>query len=215
MTYGSNQGAAGEPPPSEGEESGADGFLGVARLNRNLPRLHGFGDRDGDVQNAVMKLALHVIYVEPVREGHRRGEVTVSEMGETVLLQAFGRLALARDYQLIPLDRHVYVVLPHPWKDGAQTQGILVPAGLQGGTECPVAPLRGAGRCPVGGIAVEVVEEMVDRTPELVQRLSNIVCENSTQHRFDLQNLLWIRQPRWGCLLLFIYRKLARLSIVI
>src|SRR5690242_6174560 len=101
-------------------------------------------------------------------------ELAISELREGVLLETLGNFALALNYELVILHGHAHILLGDSWEDDAHVQIIVIPAGLNNGAESP-APFAARVRRRRDRLAIEIVKHLVDRTAELIQRLSNIV----------------------------------------
>src|SRR5579871_6404252 len=113
-------------------------------------------------------------------------ELAVRELREGVLIEAFRSFALSRDDELIVLNSHANIFLGNPRKDCSEGERLIVPSPFHHRAEGPtaLAARRGAGgQC----LPIEVVELLVDRATELVQRLSNIIGEECAQHKYLLR----------------------------
>src|SRR5215203_1970134 len=115
-------------------------------------------------------------------------------MGEAILLEAFRLLTLARDDELVAREVDVDIPLTHTRKDGSQVEGTVSPTCLKSGAKDPTRGLVGTSCGTFRRLPVDVIKHLVDRTPEVVQRLPNIVGKGSIQHRYDLQYLVLIQR---------------------
>src|SRR4051794_34401661 len=159
--------------PGRGVVSGANGFLIATRLYLDLFRFAGFGNRDLDVENAVVQPAVHMVQIEAARQRDSSIELAVRQLRVPVLFEAFGSVAFTLDHQLVVLHAHPHILLRDAGDDGAEVQKVIIPARLKHGAEGP-SPLTRTGRSGRLRLPVEVIKHLVDRAPKLTQRLSNI-----------------------------------------
>src|SRR5690242_12454591 len=123
---------------------------------------------------------MDVIEIEPAWQRPRGIEFAVSDLRESILLEAFRGFALAFDHELIILHGDMHVLLGYAGQNGAQVQVTVVPARFHDWAERPgTLP----GRVGSGGLrrTIEVFKHLVHRTSELIQRLSNIASEHCAQ----------------------------------
>src|SRR5438045_1114584 len=81
------------------------------------------------------------------------------------------------------LDRDLHVLIRHSRQNGAQEQVVVVPAGLDQRSES----ILGSSPRRRLGVAVEVIEELVHGTAEVVQYLIHIAIERSVEHTKHLR----------------------------
>src|SRR5690348_13909184 len=99
-------------------------------------------------------------------------------LGVRAVLEPGGGFALAFDNQLAVLNRDADILLAYAGKDRAQVQVIFRPAMFELRAETPGSFPATAGWCGSGLMTVEIIEHLINRSPELVQRLLNIVYKH-------------------------------------
>src|SRR4051794_23378279 len=124
--------------------------------------------------------------IETGRQAPSGIELAICELCEPVVVKAFRRLALSVNNKLIVLYGYIQVFFRNTGKNCPQIQVIIVPTGLDNRSERPRALSTRSTRSGLSLVTVEIIKHLVDRTAELIQRLPNIIAEQSAQHTFLL-----------------------------
>src|SRR5579875_3271352 len=157
-------------------------FLLPRRFDWDLTRLHLLSHRNVNIQHTVMQLAFDLIHVKILRQRDGGVKLPIRNLGISAGSPPFGSFPLAFENELVALRRHFQTILGNARDDGAQQQFILIPAGLDYRRERIPAVAARVAVHGTGARTIEIIEELVHRTTEVVQRLSHITREHSVEH---------------------------------
>src|SRR4051812_36559685 len=105
-----------------------DGSLRSAGTDGDLARLHLLSDGDGDVQKAIVKLAIQVLQIEPLGKCDRRIEPPVGELRVGALRPALGSFSISLQDELVAAQVHGQILLSYARQHGSNNHLVFVPS---------------------------------------------------------------------------------------